>query len=280
MTYYDDSQRQGGRPHPGRGVSRPGGARSEDDCHHGLPRYEGLSFASGGRGHGVPGFRDAFDAVPLPPVQQGVPHHHGSFNLTPTLYHGPKGRDAAITWASKVGRPISDPVGDGGLKVDDARAIVVMSMRSGIGDRPPTVVIGPMDETTPEASDALLKTLEDLAEGPLRICLWAHHLGEVTPTIRSRTLHTWCPGRLRILPATTRRAEALVSAFVAGNAGAVIAALDEKEEEIGDPDRLLDAVAINLAGRDDGLSLWPRVRRAMGVRWLGSRAALADVFLP
>jgi len=41
--------------------------------------------------------------------------------------------------------------------------------------------------------DGLLKTLEDLADGPVRILLWADFYGGVIGTIRSRTLDRWCP---------------------------------------------------------------------------------------
>ena len=113
--------------------------------------------------------------------------------MTPILYYGPMARDKAITRASLIGRPVSDPVGDKGLKVDDSRRIVVLANSSGVGDKPPSIVVGPLDKATPEAGDALLKTLEDLAEGPLRMVLWAEHLKGVIGTIRSRTLLEWCP---------------------------------------------------------------------------------------
>lgn len=113
--------------------------------------------------------------------------------MTPILFYGPMARDEAIKRASEIGRPVSDPVGDKGLKVDDSRQIVLLSQSSGVGDKPPSIVVGPLDAATPEAADALLKTLEDLAEGPLRIVLWADYLKGVIGTIRSRTLTKWCP---------------------------------------------------------------------------------------
>ena len=109
------------------------------------------------------------------------------------LFHGPMARDHALQRAKYLGRMIGEPIGDKGLKVDDSRKIVVLSQSSGVGDKPPTVVIGPIDNATLEASDALLKTLEDLAEGPLKIVLWAFDLHRVIGTIRSRTLPKWCP---------------------------------------------------------------------------------------
>jgi len=113
--------------------------------------------------------------------------------MTPRLFHGPSARDKAVSLSLEIGRPVGDPVGDKGLKVDDSREIVELASHSGIGDKAPTIVVGPIDQASPEASDALLKTLEDLAEGPLRIILWADFLNEVSPTIQSRTIQIWCP---------------------------------------------------------------------------------------
>jgi len=112
---------------------------------------------------------------------------------SPVLFHGPSARDAAVRHAKEVGRLACDPLGDAGLKVDDSRLVVELAGNSGVGDAPPVVIIGPIDRATPEASDALLKTLEDLAEGPLGIVLWTDHLGGVRDTICSRTLALWCP---------------------------------------------------------------------------------------
>ena len=112
---------------------------------------------------------------------------------SPVLFHGPLARHEAVTVAASKGRMISDPIGDGGLKVDDSRRIVSLAGMSGIGDKRPVIVVGPLDQATPEAADALLKTLEDLSEGPLLILLWTDYLGGVIGTIRSRTSHQWCP---------------------------------------------------------------------------------------
>lgn len=112
---------------------------------------------------------------------------------TPVLFHGPAARGEAVTHARSVGRLLLDPLGDQGLKVADARAVVELASSSGIGDRPPCVILGPLDRATPSAGDALLKTLEDLATAPLQIVLWADFLGGVLLTLRSRSLPRWCP---------------------------------------------------------------------------------------
>ena len=87
--------------------------------------------------------------------------------MTPRLFHGPSARDKAVSLSLEIGRPVGDPVGDKGLKVDDSREIVELASHSGIGDKAPTIVVGPIDQASPEASDALLKTLEELWIDPL-----------------------------------------------------------------------------------------------------------------
>ena len=62
-----------------------------------------------------------------------------------------------------------------------------------MGDKPPSLLVGPIDAATPEAADALLKTLEEVSKTSLRLILWADYLREVSPTIRSRCLVDWCP---------------------------------------------------------------------------------------
>ncbi|MBQ73236.1 MAG: hypothetical protein CMJ67_10070 [Planctomycetaceae bacterium] len=113
--------------------------------------------------------------------------------MTPLLFHGPLARGEAVAHARSLGRLLGDPIGDTGLKVDDSREIVRLAGNAGVGDKPPVLVVGPLDRATPEAVDGLLKTLEDLADGPVRILLWADFYGGVIGTIRSRTLDRWCP---------------------------------------------------------------------------------------
>lgn len=134
---------------------------------------------------------------------------------TPLLFHGPAARGAAIARAREMGRMITEPIGDDGLKVDDSREIVRLAGNAGVGDAPPVVVVGPLDRATPEAGDALLKTLEDLADGPVRIVLWADFYGGVIKTIRSRTLDHWCPPDEHwVSPFMDEQAEALYAAWI------------------------------------------------------------------
>lgn len=135
--------------------------------------------------------------------------------MTPVLFHGPRARGEAVAHARTLGRLITDPIGDDGLKVDDSREIVLLAGNAGVGDKSPVVVVGPLDRATPEAGDALLKTLEDLAEGPVRILLWADFYGGVIGTIRSRTLPRWCPpDKHWVSPFADDQARALYAAWI------------------------------------------------------------------
>ena len=55
------------------------------------------------------------------------------------------------------------------------------------------VIIGPMDLAWPKASDVLLKRIEEFDSNVVTPILWAHDLGGVSPTIRSRCLERWSP---------------------------------------------------------------------------------------
>lgn len=151
---------------------------------------------------------------------------------TPFLFHGPLARGEAVAHARLLGRMISDPVGDDGLKVDDSRLLVDLAGSAGVGDLPPVVVVGPLDLASPEASDALLKTLEDLAEGPLRLVLWADYLGGVSKTIRSRTLDRWCPpDGSWVSPYLDEHADALYKAWSAGDAAGCMAVCTSRAKD-------------------------------------------------
>lgn len=190
--------------------------------------------------------------------------------MTPMLFHGPMARDNALHRAQSLGRMISEPIGDKGLKVEDARSIVYISQSSGVGDKPPCVVIGPIDKATPEAADALLKTLEDLAEGPLKITLWAENLNGVIGTIRSRTLSKWCPPTKTYISPTD---------YMIPNAKNLLKAIQDKDELVlleilNDPDnkkyydQLLEAFSKVLCeevlkGEVDLLRFWPDLKNTL-----------------
>jgi hypothetical protein len=189
--------------------------------------------------------------------------------MTPALFHGPEARDRAVARGLELGRPISEPIGDAGLKVDDSRKIIALTAHGGIGDRPPSLVIGPLDQATPEASDALLKTLEDLAEGPVRLVLWADYLHEVIPTIRSRTLAEWCPAGqhyLSPLAYMDDNAKSLCEAVLEQDQVRILGVLTEVGKDWPD---LLRAVCAEFTEHVEGehhlliLSTWERIREAL-----------------
>lgn len=211
--------------------------------------------------------------------------------MTPFLFHGPTSRDRAVELSEREGRPVAEPLGDAGLKVEEARQVIELSESPGIGDKAPTLVLGPLNKATPEASDALLKTLEDLSEAPLKIILWADHLSGVSPTIRSRTRPQWCPEDASYqnpLAYLDARAQALCKALKEGDASRILGCLEEAEEGKDWPD-LLEALCEPLAREislvtaapqevASLLRIWLRVRRILDGR--GSSLTVVNALLP
>jgi hypothetical protein len=198
---------------------------------------------------------------------------------TPILFHGPLARAAVVSHAQEAGRLIADPIGDGGLKVADSRLIVELAGNAGVGDRKPVVIVGPLDRATPEAADALLKTLEDLAEGPLVILLWADYLGGVIGTIRSRTLDRWCPPDERwSSPFVDEHAEALYAAWDKGDAAACMRVVYDRQK---DWQALLQGFCEVMAERapdsPQTARVWPLVRPLLDGR--GSHLCAATALL-
>ena len=203
---------------------------------------------------------------------------------TPPLFHGPEARDRAVARATTEGRLIIDPVGDRGLKVDDSRRVVEISLNPGVGDKPPYVVIGPLDAATPEASDALLKTLEEVQNTPLRIVLWADYLGEVIPTIRSRTHAIWCPPTKTWLDPLAWKedsAKTLLKAWTQKDWVKVIGILQEEAKDWQELIRALgNLLPLSLGGSGDEeiLRLWSSIREIQDGR--GSYLLAIDAMLP
>ena len=203
---------------------------------------------------------------------------------TPSLFHGPEARDRAVQKAASEGRMVLEPVGDKGLKVEDSRQVVEISLNPGVGDKPPYVVIGPLDAATPEASDALLKTLEEVQNTPLRIVLWADYLGEVIPTIRSRTHAIWCPpGRTWLDPLSWKEdsAKALLKAWLAEDWVRVIGLLNEDAKNWQDLLRALCNLlppALSGEGGERVMLLWESIRPILDGK--GSYLLAVDALLP
>ena len=133
---------------------------------------------------------------------------------SPLLYHGPTSFDEALIEAHKIGRLLCPPVGEGGLKKDEARDLVELLSYPPIGDALGSVVIGPMDLCLPASGDVLLKTLEDGSDKHNRILLWAYDLGEVRPTVKSRCLPVWCGGAVTVDDDLSDLSERLYRAFL------------------------------------------------------------------
>ena len=105
------------------------------------------------------------------------------------LFHGPKARQAVLHEANCIGRLLAPPFGEEGaygLKVDEAREFVALLSTAPLGTAVGVVIAGPMDVASPKSSDVLLKSIEEFNASVVFPLLWAHDLGGVTGTIRSR----------------------------------------------------------------------------------------------
>lgn len=127
------------------------------------------------------------------------------------LYYGPGGEPEARKQAREFG--LLQPFKSGDLKKDDARELVSLLSQTPIGEKPWSVVVGPLDEVTPAVSDVLLKTLEEYTGGTIRPFLWAWDLGGVMPTIRSRSLHVFVPGKDERVLTSRPQAEKVFALF-------------------------------------------------------------------
>ena len=78
------------------------------------------------------------------------------------LFHGPGARQAALGYSNATGRLIAPPFGDEGLGVQDAREAVELLASIPVGNLTGFVVLGPMEQATPQAIDALLMTVEEV----------------------------------------------------------------------------------------------------------------------
>ena len=109
---------------------------------------------------------------------------------TVCLYYGEGAEDAALDAAEVYGRIEAVLGSEKGVRKDDARAMLALHNSPPASDGFSAVVIGPMDLATVDASDALLKVVEEpsMLTKPF---LWAYDLGQVSKTIRSRCHTVW-----------------------------------------------------------------------------------------
>lgn len=187
------------------------------------------------------------------------------------LFHGPGARQTSLNYVEEMGRLLAPPFGDEGLKVDDSREIKELLSYPPVGEAVGYVILGPMEQATPEAVDGLLKNIEEFPEG-VQPLLWAHDLGDVSPIIRSRCLDRWCP-----LLEEGEEDESLITlgydlvdAALAGENYRVALLLGKKKEEKEDSlkgvERELLGVLADVLSTDlndpKRLALWERVRKA------------------
>lgn len=200
--------------------------------------------------------------------------------MSSILFHGPTAREVALTHAEKIGRLLAPPFGDMGLKVETSREIVEMLSRAPIGDRVGTVMIGPVDRaSSPEAVDALLKTLEEFNPKHIHPVLWAMDVGEVLGTIRSRCVEEWCPAVSGFEPEAPyfHTAESLCEAALRRKTALVIEILAENG---GTEVMLLRAASLVLVAKEGWslkgrLKLWESLRIALRFRDPSPRVILA-----
>lgn len=183
-----------------------------------------------------------------------------------TLFHGPKARDEAVLWAETTGRLLA-PADGGTFKVDAARDVAKLIDTIPMGTKVGTLVIGPMDHATAEASDALLKRLEECNIRYVHPALWAEDLERVSMTIQSRTIPRWCPAVPGFEPEAPfiPVAATLCDAALRGRVASIIETLAENE---GSEAEILAASAHVLRSKEEWdlearLRLWVRLREAL-----------------
>lgn len=180
--------------------------------------------------------------------------------MTAPLFHGPEARATALREANRLGRLIKDPIGDTGLKVDQAREVVSLMMSTPLGTKKGTLVIGPLDfrhDNSDKARDILLKSIEEHPSNVVLPLLWAHDLEEVSPTIRSRCDEKWCPpeGEVEFSEQVEEKANRVWELWSKGDKAAIPAVLSDVKE-VRD---LVTALAV-ICREEKDWDLWSRVR--------------------
>jgi hypothetical protein len=207
---------------------------------------------------------------------------------TPTLFYGPSAHEEATTLASSTGF-LLESIGKDGLKVQDSRDLVALSLEGVAGESVPSVVVGPIDKATVEAADALLKTLEE-TEGTrlLNIILWAEDLHGVRPTIQSRCNCVWST-RLHdgdLLPPPGLEPSRFLDLYASGPGShpEAMALLLKQDDWQGFLASVLDAAAIELRStsvpsrRQLLESLWLSCRPIVGREGPGVVLPVAKIF--
>lgn len=201
--------------------------------------------------------------------------------MSTLLFHGPRARERAVATADEIGRLLASPFGDEGLTAKAARAVVDLMSSMPIGDAVGVVIVGPMDEIPiPGVADTLLKTLEEFPRDVFQPILWAGDIGMVAPTVRSRSLMTWCPGEHNELEAYMDPAEQLCRAALRRKRASVIELLNDHQ---GSELELLRASVEVLTKKPwplrSRLILWESLRRVLRVRGAPTRFETLSAYM-
>jgi len=169
---------------------------------------------------------------------------------TPILFHGP----GALAQASSIQGHVLGWFGAKGLTVAEAReALTLLEHPAARG----VLLLGPLDQASREALDALLKTVEEPPEH-VELRLFALEEGLVPATIRSRCLRQFCSEGRALDPGQARE---LIEWALAGKVGELAErVLNTKSEE---PLPSLESLARALVGLATGEpfhALWKALR--------------------
>ena len=182
--------------------------------------------------------------------------------MSALLFHGPGAQDEAHAKAEE-GRLLAPPFEpDKGLKTDDMREIVGLMSSRVIGNKVGVVLLGPVDNIHPSASDVILKSLEDHNPDYILPILWARDAEEVRPTIRSRCHLEWCPYGQDTANELSEEARSLCKACLKGDWSTVITTVLEHK---GQERQLLESCSLILSGAKGHIwiPLWLSIRKAL-----------------
>jgi hypothetical protein len=107
------------------------------------------------------------------------------------LFYGPNAFESSLEFANKLGK-ISKTITEDKFLIEHSRDLVSSLGFPPLGSSRSVIVAGYLDRATTQASDVLLKTLEDHDKNCFDIILYSSGLGGVSPTIKSRCHLKWC----------------------------------------------------------------------------------------
>ena len=175
---------------------------------------------------------------------------------TVSLFYGEGAEDKALEAAENYGKIIKVLGTEKGVRKDDSREMNLIHNAPPVSDYLGAVVIGPMDLATVDASDALLKVIEEPSDLSLPF-LWANDVGQVSKTIRSRCRCVWVyqasedyeyPCDLDLLDQA-----------MAGDGLAIAELLIN-----GDPKKIMEAAVYRLSARQVSTHQWQSYKAVLG----------------